>query len=77
MPKALEEVTKEAMDLPLHQRLALAEFLLESADSAADPEAEAAWDSEIRDRIRAIDEGRVSGIAYEDVMQAAEKRLAP
>ena len=77
MPKALEEVTKEAMDLPPRQRLALAGFLLESADAAADPEAEAAWDSEIRDRIRAIDEGRVTGVAYEVVMRAAERRLAP
>ena len=76
MPKALEEVTKEAMDLSPRQRLALAEFLLQSADAAADPEAEAAWDSEIRDRIRAIDEGRVTGVAYEDVMRAAERRLA-
>jgi putative addiction module component (TIGR02574 family) len=77
MPKALEEVTKEAMDLPPHQRLALASFLLESADAALDPDAEAAWDSEIRDRIRAVDEGRVTGIAYEDVMREAERRLAP
>lgn len=77
MPKALEEVTKEAMDLPPRQRLALAGLLLESADATADPEAEAAWDSEIRDRISAIDEGRVTGVAYEDVMRAAEKRLAP
>ena len=45
------------MALPLRQRLALAESLLESADTAADPEAEAAWDAEIRDRIRAIDKG--------------------
>lgn len=77
MPKALEEITKDAMDLPPRQRLALAEFLLESADAAADSEAEAAWDSEIRDRIRAIDEGRVAGIAYEDVMREAERRLSP
>jgi putative addiction module component (TIGR02574 family) len=77
MPKALEEVTKEAMDLPPRQRLALAEFLLESADEMVDPEAEAAWDTEIRDRIRAIDEGRVTGIAYEDVMRAADRRVAP
>jgi putative addiction module component (TIGR02574 family) len=77
MPTALEQVTKEAMDLPPRQRLALAGFLLESAEEAADPEAEAAWDSEIRDRIRAIDEGRVTGIAYDDVMRAAENRLVP
>ena len=77
MPIALEQVTKDAMDLPPRQKLALAEFLLESADAAADPDAEAAWDSEIRDRIRAIDEGRELGVPYEDVMRAAEARLVP
>jgi putative addiction module component (TIGR02574 family) len=77
MPKALEEVTKEAMDLPVRQRLALAELLLESADAVTDPDAEAAWDSELRDRIRAIDEGRVTGAPYEEVMRAAERLLAP
>lgn len=77
MATTLEQVTKEAMDLPNHQKLALAEFLLESAESAMDQEAEAAWDSEIRDRILAIDEGRIAGISYADVMSAAEKRLVP
>ena len=77
MPKALEEVTKEALDLPPRQRLALAEFLLQSTDAAGDSETDAAWDSEIRDRIRAIDEGRVTGVAYEDVMRAAQQRLTP
>ena len=77
MPIALEQVTKDAMDLPPRQKLALAEFLLESADAAADPDAETAWDSEIRDRIRAIDEGRELGVPYEDVMRAAEARLVP
>jgi putative addiction module component len=77
MPKALEEITKEAMDLPPRQRLELASLLLESADAASDPDAETAWDSEIRDRICAIDKGRVTGIAHTDVMREAERRLAP
>ena len=77
MPATLEQVTKEAMDLPPRQKLALAEFLLESADAATDPEAETVWDSEIRDRIRAIDEGRVIGVPYEEVMRSAEARLVP
>jgi hypothetical protein len=76
MSKSFEEVTKEAMELPSRQRLTLAQFLLLSAEIAVDPEAEGAWDSEILDRIRAIDEGRVKGIAYADVMRTAEKRLA-
>ena len=77
MPTTLEQITKEAMDLPLRQKLALAGFLLESAESATDPEAESAWENEIRDRIRAIDEGRVAGVSYDDVMRAAEQQLAP
>lgn len=77
MPTALEQVTKEAMDLSPRQKLALAEFLLESAEADAAPGAEAAWEAEIGDRIRAIDEGRVAGVAYEDVMRAAESRLVP
>lgn len=77
MPKALEEFCKEAMDLPVRERLALASFLLESTDTASDPDAEAAWDSEIRDRMREIDEGRVTGIGYADVMREAERRLDP
>ena len=77
MPKALEEITRDALELAPRQRLALAEFLLESTEAAADPEAEAEWDAEIRERIRAIDEGRVAGIGYEDVMGAAERRLVP
>jgi hypothetical protein len=77
MPKAIEELTKEAMDLPPRQRLALASFLLESAEAASDPGAEAAWDFEIYDRIREIDEGRVRGVACACVMRDAERRLAP
>ena len=77
MPVTLEQVTKEAMDLPRHQQLALAEFLIESADSAIDLEAESAWDSEIRDRITAIDEGKEVGISYADVMRGADRLLLP
>ena len=65
------------MDLPPRQKLALAEFLLESAEGPVDSDAEAAWDSELGDRVRAIDEGRVTGFAYDDVMRAAERRLMP
>lgn len=73
MAKAMEE----ALNLPLQQRLALAGFLLESAEAARDPEAEAAWEAEIRDRMQAIDDGRVAGVPYEDVLREAESRLAP
>lgn len=63
------------MNLSPQQKFALAELLLESAEEASDPDAEAPWDSEIRERIRAIDEGRVVGVLYEDVIRGAERRL--
>ena len=77
MPITLDQITKDAMELPSRQKLALAAFLIEAADAAGDEEAEAAWDSEIRDRIRGIDEGHIIGVAYEEVRRAAEGQLAP
>jgi len=74
MANALDEITKDAMGLPVRQRLALAELLLQSAETTVDPEAEAAWEAEIQDRIRAVDEGRTAGIAYDDVMREARNR---
>ncbi len=75
MAIALDQVTKMAMDLPPRQKLALAGFLLESAETETDFESDAAWDSEIQSRIKAIDEGRVVGIPYNEVMRAAEDCL--
>lgn len=74
MPKVLDEVTKDALDLPLDQRLTLAGLLLESTDSG-DDETEAAWETEIGDRLQAVQEGRVAGLAYEEVMEKAKRRL--
>lgn len=75
--KALEEITKDAMDLLPRQRIALAGILLETADEAMNSDAEAAWESELGDRIRAIDEGRATGVTYEDVMIEATRLLTP
>ncbi len=77
MPKALDEITKDALELAPRERLVLAGFLLESTDGYTDPEAEAEWDVEIRRRVLAIEQGQISGIAYEDAMREAETRLAP
>ena len=76
MPRALVEITREASELPREQRLALAEFLLELEESPADSEVEAAWEEEIQNRIRAIDDGSAKGIPYEQVMREAQNRLA-
>jgi putative addiction module component (TIGR02574 family) len=75
MPDSFEELAKVAMDLPPHQKLALAELLLQADESFVGSDVEIAWEAELSDRLRAIDEGRETGVPYEEVMRAAEKRL--
>ena len=77
MSTALEKVTREAVDLPRHQRLALARFLIELDDPAADEGVQQAWDAEISDRVRAVQEGRTEGIPYEQVLARVDRRLGP
>lgn len=75
MSKALEEITREAIQLPRQDRLALAERLLEIDDLVADPEVAMAWEDEILARIQAVDEGRATGISRDEVMREADSRL--
>lgn len=78
MPTVLDAVTQAAMQLSSRQKLVLAEHLMESADAEGgiDADAEQAWEAEIQDRIRGLDQGEVAGVSYEEVMNAAERRLA-
>jgi hypothetical protein len=75
--KMLAEVANEALRLPRQQRLALAGLLLELEDGGTDPQADEAWEQEIRARIRAVDDGTAVGISYEEAMRQAQERLAP
>jgi putative addiction module component (TIGR02574 family) len=76
MSMALEDVTREAMELPRPQRLALARLLIELDDPGSDVDVQAAWEAEIQARVRAVQEGRVEGIPYEQVLARVDRRLA-
>ena len=71
MSMALEDVAREAIDLPRHQRLALARLLLELDDPGSGADVEAVWEAEIQARLRAVKEGRVKGIPYAEVLAGA------
>lgn len=75
MSMALEEVTREAIQLPRHQRLALARILMELDDPGTDSDVDGAWDVEIQARVRAVQEGRVEGIPYEQVLARIDRQL--
>jgi putative addiction module component (TIGR02574 family) len=55
------------VDLPRHQRLALVRLLLDLDQPGTSDEIEQAWDEEIRARVKAVDEGRATGIPYEQI----------
>ena len=65
----IEALTQEAAKLPKEQRLALARTLLDLEPVSSVAEAGQSWDEEIRARIKAVDEGRVTGIAYADLSE--------
>lgn len=77
MVARIEEITKEIVELPRHQRLALIRLLLDIDQPAASGDIDAVWDEEIRARIKAVDEGRAVGIPYEDVRKEITGRLPP
>jgi putative addiction module component (TIGR02574 family) len=75
MSMPLEDVAREAIGLPRHQRLSLARMLIELDEPGPDADVEAAWDAEIQARVRAVKEGRVEGIPYEEVLARVDRRL--
>ena len=75
MSMALEEVTREAIGLPRHQRLSLARLLIELDDPGSESDVEAAWEAEISARLQAVQEGRFEGIPYEQVLARVDRRL--
>ena len=46
-------------------------------DPAADEDVQQAWDAEISERVRAVQEGHTGGIPYEQVLARVDRRLGP
>ena len=76
MTKALQEIAHDVLGLPRSQQFALAQFLLSLEDGADQAQVDAAWDSEIRARLKAFDEGRVEALGFEQVRQSMNLRFA-
>jgi hypothetical protein len=66
--KSVESIALEALLLPKDQRLTLAHRILSSVEPQVDPEAEGAWDDEIRDRIKKYDAGQALTVAAQEVL---------
>ena len=77
MEPDIEDLVRRIVDLPRHQRLMLTRLLVDLDQSASDRDIDKAWDEEIRARVRAVDEGRVTGISYEDIKREMSARTRP
>jgi putative addiction module component (TIGR02574 family) len=60
----ISNILKEALNLPVEARAALAGTLLDSLDESVDQNAESAWEIEIAQRLKEIDENKVELIAW-------------
>jgi putative addiction module component (TIGR02574 family) len=67
---AEDRIIREALKLSPEARAALAGALLDSLESAPDPDAEAAWGTEIRARIAELDQGRVQTVPWSEARRA-------
>lgn len=75
MPKTLEAITHDVLEMPHSQRLALARLILDLEGGPADPNADEAWEKEIAARMRAYDEGRLETVDYETFRGEMEQRF--
>ena len=76
MTSRIEDIAKEAANLPRHQRLTLIRLLLDLDQPGTSDEVEARWEEEIAERVKAVDEGRVAGIDYAAVGDEVAAYLA-
>jgi putative addiction module component (TIGR02574 family) len=72
--KKEDEIFRAALSLPEDVRVALAEQLLESLDSAGQREIDARWGMEVEDRIDAYDRGEIAAFSIDEVFSSLQSR---
>jgi putative addiction module component (TIGR02574 family) len=70
MKRDLDDLLKDALELPPEARAALAGSLIDSLDAKVDDDVEAAWDAEIARRIRDVDAGKVALSPWSEVRRS-------
>ena len=72
MNARLEEIRLEVLNLSPTERRRLIHDLVDSLSPETDAEIENAWNAEIADRIREVEEGKVECVSHEEVMAKAD-----
>lgn len=77
MTATMDRVCKEALELPLDQRLTVVHRILEQSDAGLDSgEVERGWDGVIRERMERYDCGKAKTRPASEVFAALEERLS-
>ena len=76
MIQSIDDLTQGAIQLPPDQRFTLARRILASVEPPSDGGVDAAWEVEIRERIRRYDTGETDGIPGAEVFAEIDCRLA-
>ena len=71
-----KKLTTELIKLPKRERLEIARFLLFLDNRSSDfDNIDSAWEKEIGDRVRAVEEGIAVGMDYDKAMRKIEMRF--
>ena len=76
MQPNIEKLTTELIKLLKRERLEIARFLLFLDNRSSDfDNIDSAWEKEIGDRVRAVEEGTAVGMDYDKAMRKIEMRF--
>lgn len=75
MSSNLDQVTADAMRLPLRDRVQLAQRLVSTLDEEVETDTEALWFAEAERRLEDLRTGRVKGIDSEEAFRTAREAL--
>jgi putative addiction module component (TIGR02574 family) len=75
MAATTEELKAQLASLPIEDRAELAHYLIDTLDEAVDPDAEVAWDAELKRRGAQIRSGTAAGEAAASVFARLRDRL--
>ena len=75
MSTNLDQLTADAMKLPLRDRVQLAQRLVETLDDEVEPNTEALWFAGAERRLEELRSGKVQGIPAEEAFRTAREAL--
>jgi putative addiction module component (TIGR02574 family) len=71
----LDQLTADAMKLPLRDRVQLAQRLVSTIDEEVEADIEALWFAEAERRLDELRSGKVEGVNSEDAFRTAREAL--